>query len=124
MLAGMCIGFATATKFSAMPLFLPLGVAALHRYVVERRFLSVASRCALAVVVAVAAFALAQPYALIDFKTFYHDVFEQSTMVRNAGVVSVHHAVHAHAEVRLRPHAAGAVGHGAGCWASWRCGQR
>jgi YYY domain-containing protein len=86
MLAGMCIGFATATKFSAMPLFVPLGVAALHRYVVERRLLSVASRCALAVVVAVAAFALAQPYALIDFKTFYHDVFEQSTMVRTAGV--------------------------------------
>lgn len=86
MLAGMCIGFATATKFSAMPLFVPLGVAALHRYVVERRFLSVASRCALAVVVAVAAFALAQPYALIDFKTFYHDVFEQSTMVRTAGL--------------------------------------
>lgn len=86
MLAGMCIGFAAATKFSAMPLFVPLGVAALNRYLVERRFLSVAGRFVLAMAAAVGAFALAQPYALIDFKTFYHDVFEQSTMVRTAGV--------------------------------------
>jgi YYY domain-containing protein len=85
-LAGAAIGLATATKFSAMPLFLPLGVAALHRYLVERRLLSVAGRCLLALLAAGAAFALAEPYALIDFKSFYHDIFEQSHMVRNAGV--------------------------------------
>ena len=83
--AGACIGLATATKFSAMPLFVPLGVAALHRCVVERRFLPVAGRCLLAVIAAVAAFALAEPYALIDSKAFLHDIFEQSSMVRNAG---------------------------------------
>ena len=83
--AGLGIGFATATKFSALPLFVPLGVAALYRCVVERRGGSVAGRCLLAVLAAIAAFAIAEPYGLIDFKTFYRDVFEQSFMVRNAG---------------------------------------
>ena len=84
--SGIAIGLATASKFSAMPLFLPLAIAALHRWVVERQFLSVAGRLLLAVVAAAAAFALAQPYALLDFRAFLHDIFEQSTMVRNAGV--------------------------------------
>ena len=84
-LAGTAIGLATATKFSAMPLFLPLGIAALHRVMVEGRFFSVAVRCALAVLAAFAAFALAEPYGLLDFKRFYHDILEQSQMVRQAG---------------------------------------
>ena len=84
--SGIAIGLATASKFSAMPLFLPLAIAALHRWVVERQFLSVATRLLLAVVAAAAAFALAQPYAILDFRAFIHDIFEQSTMVRNAGV--------------------------------------
>jgi YYY domain-containing protein len=84
--AGAAIGLATATKFSAMPLFLPLGVAVLHRYVAERRLLAVSGRTILALLAAVAAFALAEPYALIDFKAFYHDILEQSNMVRHAGL--------------------------------------
>ena len=85
-LAGICIGLATGTKFSALPLFLPLGIAALHRYLVERRLLSVAGRCVLAVLAAAAAFALVEPYAILRFDRFYHDILEQSHMVRNAGV--------------------------------------
>jgi len=85
-LAGIAIGLATATKFSAMPLFLPLGIAALHRVRVERRFAPVAARCALAVMAAVLAFAVAEPYGIIRFPRFYHDILEQSHMVRNAGV--------------------------------------
>ncbi|MBP1684993.1 MAG: hypothetical protein H6Q33_1136 [Deltaproteobacteria bacterium] len=84
--AGIAIGLATATKFSAMPLFLPLAVAALHRVAVERRFLSVAGRCSLAVAAALLAFAVAEPYGVLRFSRFFHDIFEQSHMVRNAGV--------------------------------------
>src|SRR5262249_37572642 len=74
-------------KFSAMPLFLPLAVAALHRYWVERRLLAVGGRCALALLAAAAAFAVAEPYAIIDFRAFSHDISEQSNMVRHAGVL-------------------------------------
>jgi YYY domain-containing protein len=84
--SGIALGLATASKFSAMPLFLPLGIAALHRYLVERQLASVAGRLLLGVLAAAAAFALAQPYAILDFHAFIHDIFEQSTMVRNAGV--------------------------------------
>jgi dolichyl-phosphate-mannose--protein O-mannosyl transferase len=85
-LAGIAIGLATATKFSAMPLFLPLGIASLHRVRVERRFAPVAARCALAVMAAVLAFVAAEPYGIIHFARFYHDILEQSRMVRNAGM--------------------------------------
>ncbi|HVM94777.1 MAG TPA: glycosyltransferase family 39 protein, partial [Candidatus Acidoferrales bacterium] len=85
LMAGICIGLAVANKFSAMPLFLPLGIAALHRYFVERRFISVSGKVLLAVVAAALAFALAEPYAILRFDRFYHDIVEQSGMVRNAG---------------------------------------
>jgi len=85
-LAGTCIGLATATKFSAMPLLLPLAIAALYRYLEERRFLSVAGRLALAALAFAFAFVAVEPYAVLRFDRFYHDIFEQSTMVRNAGV--------------------------------------
>ncbi|MFN8624553.1 MAG: DUF2298 domain-containing protein [Candidatus Binatia bacterium] len=84
-LAGIAIGLATATKFSAMPLFLPLAVATLHRVAVERRFLSALGRCGAAVAAALLAFAIAEPYAVLRFARFFHDIFEQSHMVRNAG---------------------------------------
>src|SRR5262249_30791996 len=75
MFAGVSIGLATATKFSALPLFLPLGLVALHRWRVERRFLSVAGRTALAVLSAVLAFVAAEPYGLLRYQRFYHDLF-------------------------------------------------
>jgi len=83
--AGATIGLAAACKFSAMPLFLPLGIAALYRLIVERRFFAVTGKVIAAVLAAFVAFALAEPYALLDFDRFYHDIVEQSGMVRNAG---------------------------------------
>lgn len=85
-LAGVCIGLATATKFSAMPLFAALAVAAVYRCVAERAVLPIAARLGLAVLAAALAFAIAEPYALLRFDRFYHDIVEQSHMVRNAGV--------------------------------------
>ena len=85
MLAGACIGLAIATKFSAMPLFLPLFVAGVARSASERRFLSVAGRLLVAVLTAFAAFAVAEPYALIGFDRFRHDILEQGSMVCHAG---------------------------------------
>jgi YYY domain-containing protein len=86
-LAGIAVGCAVATKFSAMPLLLPFGIAALHRAMVERRILPVAGRTMVGFLAAAAAFAVAQPYAWLDFKAFFHDVHEQSQMVRNAGLM-------------------------------------
>ena len=82
--AGLSIGFAAATKISALPVLLPLGLAALYRLHLERR-----ARPVLMGVVAVAAvgagFFLGEPYAILDYRAFSHDILEQSRMVRNAG---------------------------------------
>jgi YYY domain-containing protein len=85
LLAGACIGLAVATKFSAMPLFLPLGVAALHRLAVERRFGRIVLLTLAAAVMAVVAFAIVEPYGLLNWQRFLRDIREQSDMVRNAG---------------------------------------
>jgi len=82
--AGVAIGFATATKFSALPLLAPLGVACLIRWSRDG-FLAVLWRGALALLCIVGAFALGQPYAFLDFTAYRHDIVEQSGMVREAG---------------------------------------
>ena len=84
--AGLAIGFAGATKFSALPLLAPLGVAALIRLGRERRLLPILARGAVALIATAAAFAVGQPYTLMDFAAWSHDIVEQSGMVRNAGV--------------------------------------
>ncbi len=86
LLGGVCIGLAMATKFSAAPLFLPLAVAGLLRWRREGRLLPQVSKVGAAVVLAGASFALAQPYALLNFSRYAHDILEQSNMVRNAGL--------------------------------------
>jgi YYY domain-containing protein len=83
--AGATIGLALATKFSALPIFLPLAIAVFARLRTERSIRPVLRGAAAAGLAAVA-FALAQPYALLDFKAYIHDILEQSTMVRNAGI--------------------------------------
>jgi YYY domain-containing protein len=85
--AGITIGFATATKFSALPLLAPLAVACLVRMARERRVLPVLLKGLLAVVCIGLAFAAGQPYAFLDFTSYYHDVEEQSRMVRQAGLL-------------------------------------
>jgi YYY domain-containing protein len=82
--AGLAIGFAAATKFSALPLLAPLGIACLVR-VPRDGFLRVFGRGLLAVVCIVAAFAAGQPYAILDYANYIRDITEQSGMVRNAG---------------------------------------
>jgi len=84
--AGVCVGLAVATKFSAMALLAPLGVAILHRWWVERRLLPVFGWSVVAVVAGIVAFALAEPYILLNFDRVARDITEQSHMVRNAGV--------------------------------------
>ena len=85
--AGIAIGLATATKFSALPLLAPLAVAALVRVYRQRQLFPVVGRGLLAVVVALLAFAASQPYALLDYAAYSHDILEQSRMVRNAGLL-------------------------------------
>lgn len=85
-LAGLVIGFAAATKFSALPLLAPLGVAALVRWP-QDGFLRVFGRGVLAILCLVAAFAIGQPYAFLDFASYSRDIEEQSRMVRNAGLL-------------------------------------
>ncbi len=86
-LAGLVIGLAIATKISALPLFLPLVVAVLadrRGERAERRL----TLLGLASATAALGFALGEPYALVHFRAFSHDVLEQSQMVRAAGALA------------------------------------
>jgi YYY domain-containing protein len=86
LLAGLTIGLSVATKFSALPILLPLAVAVGLRWRLEKRarplLYGVAAGGA-----AIAFFVLGQPYAILDFRAYIHDILEQSRMVRNAGIV-------------------------------------
>ena len=84
--AGVAVGFALATKFSALPLLLPLVVAAFLRWRSDRDFGRALRGLALACGCALAAFALGEPYALLERRTYLRDVLEQSQMVRHAGL--------------------------------------
>lgn len=84
LLGGFVIGLAVATKVSALPLFLPL-VVAVFAGRRERRLAQNIGLVCLAAVCAATGFFLGEPYALLDFRAFSHDVVEQSQMVRNAG---------------------------------------
>ncbi|MDX2166123.1 MAG: DUF2298 domain-containing protein [Deltaproteobacteria bacterium] len=85
-LAGIVIGLAAATKFSALPLLAPLGVACLIRWPRDG-FLAVVWRGAVAVLCVFGAFFLGQPYAFLDYAKYASDIDEQSRMVRNAGLL-------------------------------------
>lgn len=82
--AGLTIGFAAATKFSALPLLAPLGIACLLR-VSQDGFLPVFGRGLLAVLCIAATFVGGQPYAILDYPQYLRDITEQSGMVREAG---------------------------------------
>lgn len=84
--AGVCVGLAVATKFSAMALLAPLGIAILYRWWTEARLLPVLGWSLVAVFSGVVAFALAEPYILLNFDRVIRDITEQSHMVRNAGL--------------------------------------
>ncbi len=82
---GIGIGLAVATKFSALPLLAPFGVACLVRVAVERRFFPIVGKALLAVLAVGSAFFIGQPYAILNWERYSHDIQEQSGMVRNAG---------------------------------------
>lgn len=86
-LGGALIGLSVASKFSAMPMFLPLAVAVLVRMLEERRFFAPLAKGIAAGLTAIAAFAAGQPYALLTFRVWMDSILEQSRMVRNAGNV-------------------------------------
>jgi YYY domain-containing protein len=85
--AGVCVGLSLATKFSAMPLMLPLAFAIGYRAwkdpALARPYLLgvLAGGCVLLAVVAGA------PYYFLDFPSFWSSISEQGNMVRNAGAL-------------------------------------
>ncbi|KAA0250405.1 MAG: hypothetical protein EDX89_22810 [Acidobacteria bacterium] len=85
--AGAVLGLSLATKVSALPLLLPLALAAFlfarGSGRVARAFLGLS----VALSLVPAFFFLGEPYAFLDRATFLRDVAEQGRMVRNAGNV-------------------------------------
>jgi 4-amino-4-deoxy-L-arabinose transferase-like glycosyltransferase/sugar lactone lactonase YvrE len=83
--AGLAAGLAIATKFSALPFLLPIGIAVIDRCRVEKRLRPLfAGACAGAALLI--AFFVGQPYAILDFQAFRSSILEQSRMVRTAGL--------------------------------------
>jgi DNA-binding beta-propeller fold protein YncE len=85
-LAGACLGLSLATKFSAAPLFAPAAVALLLWKASGASWRRVFLAGGVLVASAAAAFFVGQPYAVLDFPAWSHDIVEQSRMVRNAGL--------------------------------------
>ncbi|MFI5142736.1 MAG: DUF2298 domain-containing protein [Thermoanaerobaculales bacterium] len=86
-LAGAATGLALATKFSALPLLLPLALAAFFHVRAGARSARMMRGLALALGCTVLAFAAGEPYAILDSRAYLHDVLEQSAMVRHAGLL-------------------------------------
>ena len=85
LLAGGMAGLALATKASAAPLLAPLGVALLLSAYKSGRWRTALTQGALALGGLLAAFALGEPYAFLDFPEFRRQLLEQAGMVRHAG---------------------------------------
>lgn len=85
-LAGGCLGLALATKFSALPLLLPFGIGLLLCRIRGSSWSKVLLAGAVVAAAAGAAFFVGQPYAVLDFRAWSHDILEQSRMVRHAGL--------------------------------------
>jgi YYY domain-containing protein len=85
--AGALTGLALATKASAAPLLLPLAVAVFLVCRPARAFGKGALLLAAGGGAALLAFFLGEPYAFLDFPTFWRSIAEQGQMVRHAGSV-------------------------------------
>src|SRR5262249_13178248 len=86
-LAGIGLGIACATKYTAGIMLLPLLAAVAARYLDDRD--DGASRRALvglatAGVAAVVAFLVFNPYAVLDYSSFHHELVHQSTLSAEA----------------------------------------
>jgi Dolichyl-phosphate-mannose-protein mannosyltransferase len=84
LLAGIGLGLACATKYTAGIVIVPYAVAAVCSYL-DRRSLA---RAAAGVVVlgacALAAFLVANPYSLLDYSSFHRELVHQSTLSAEA----------------------------------------
>jgi len=81
-LAGVSYGLALATKFSAAPLGVSIAVALLLRWWRERDWPSALVTLLYTSLVAIIAFLIAQPYALLDRQNFVAQVTEQGDLAR------------------------------------------
>lgn len=88
LLAGLSMGLAVVSKITAISLLAPFGFAWLaNRWRLRSINTSKAwGYPALAVITAAVIFVMIQPYAIIDFETFWKDVWEQINMVRGVHV--------------------------------------
>lgn len=84
--AGAAAGLALATKVSAAPLAVALGLLAALRWGPRRAWGRILGWGAAIGAAAACGFCLGQPYAVLDPRAFLHDVLEQSAMVRRAGL--------------------------------------
>ncbi len=85
LLAGVGLGLGCATKYTAGIVLLPLLAAAAARYLDEpRRGARVLLGLALTGISALAAFLLANPYAILDFHNFEQGIAHQSTVSSEA----------------------------------------
>lgn len=85
----LALGAALATKVSAILLLLPvifglLAVVLFKKKNLKSRTLMLVSSVSLVLFLTGATFAICEPYALIDFQTFWRQTQEQSQMTKNA----------------------------------------
>lgn len=86
--AGVGYGLAMATKFSALPLVVPLLLALYLRWYRQKLdilsfLLSFCYTCALAVLI----FFIAQPYALLDWQNYISQIVQQDELARGSMIV-------------------------------------
>jgi hypothetical protein len=81
-IAGLGYGLAVATKFSALPLILPIVLAVALRYYRQRELFLSTTALLYAVLVALLCAIITQPYALLDAPNFIQQVSQQSDLAR------------------------------------------
>jgi hypothetical protein len=85
-LVGIFFGLALATKVSATVLIVAIGAALLANLILKRRFFPVLKFGLVIVSISILTFLIFEPYALIDFPTFWRQTQEQQAMTRSAYV--------------------------------------
>ena len=80
--AGLGYGLALGTKFSAVPLAVPLLIAIGLRWYKKRDFWGTISPLVLAIATALLLFVLVEPYALLDFSNFRNLTIQESDIAR------------------------------------------
>lgn len=85
LMIGIVLGLGVATKFSAMTLFLPVGLAVcLPLLKSSKAILRTANHLGIIFLAALIAVAVVQPYSFIDHNKFLFDLKEQSDMTKSA----------------------------------------